>query len=77
MYSLELPCRSDSKEFIQHTVSKYDERSRIILNTLIFAVMEIFLGTRERVGNSRGKGAVSVRTIEASVYFLSVWTVRF
>ena len=36
----------------------------IIPNTIISAAMGILLGTQERVRNSRGKQAISVRSTE-------------
>ena len=41
---------------------------KIILNYLKSAAMRYFQGTQERVRNSRGKRAISVRAIEVLLY---------
>ena len=37
---------------------------------MMFAAMRFFLGTQERVRNSHGKRAISVRATEVSLYYL-------
>ena len=70
VYSLESPHRGDSNECTQHTV--YSIKKKITLNYPKSAVKEFFLGTQERVRNSRGKRAISVRAIEVLLYLNSI-----
>ena len=58
--------RGDSFAYTQHAFSR---RIRDLeLSEIISAVMENNLRTQERVPNSRGKRAISVRAIDVSVY---------
>ena len=56
MFSLEPPRRGDSNEYTQHTVINIKISQLIIPNIIMSAaIMEFFLGTQERIRNSRGK----------------------
>ena len=46
----------------------YNKKKKITLNYPKSAAMVIFQGTQERVRNSRGKRAVSVRATEGLLY---------
>ena len=67
MFSLESPHRGDSNEYTQYTVYNTNGKSLSIIPNL--KPKDFFLGTQERVRNSRGKRAVSVRAIEVLLYF--------
>ena len=73
MFSLASPHRGDSDKNTQHTIINIKKRkSEIIPNTIISAAMSFFLlGTQERVQNSRGKRAISVRAADVQLYYLS------
>ena len=64
MFSLESPQRGDSNEYIQYTIPQY---KKIILNYSKSAPMG-FVSRTQGVQNSRGKRAISVRTIEVLLY---------
>ena len=49
------------------------EKRKISLNDKKSAAMEFLPGTRERVRNSCGKQAISVRAIEVLLYLEAVW----
>ena len=66
MFSLESPRRGDSNDYTQYTV--FNIKKKIGLNYPKSAAMEFFLGTQERVRNSRGKRAISVRATEVLLY---------
>ena len=57
VFSLESPHRGDSNEYTQHTIININRKKslEILQNTMIYAAMIFFLGTQERVRNSRGK----------------------
>ena len=63
MFSLESPHRGDSNENTQYAIFNVNK-----MNTLNYpksaAMGFFFQGTQERVRNSRGKRAISVRAIE-------------
>ena len=59
VYSLESPQRGDSNEYTQYT--DFNIKKKTTLNYPKSAAMGFFLGTQERVRNSRGKRAISVR----------------
>ena len=62
-FSLESPHRGDSNEYTIYTIVSM--KMKFTLNYPEYAAMEFFLeGTTERVRNSRGKRAISVRAIE-------------
>ena len=66
LFSLESPNRGDSNEYTQHNfIINMKRKSPFnILNIIMSAAMGIFLGTQERVRNSRGKRAISVWATE-------------
>ena len=66
MFLLESPHRGDSKEYTQYTV--FNIKKKITLNYPKSAAMGFFLGIQERVRNSHGKRAISVRAIEVLLY---------
>ena len=70
MLSLELPHRGDSNEYTQHTI--FDILMKITLNYSKSAAMGFFPGTQERVRNSHGKRAISVRTTEVLMYIYAM-----
>ena len=63
MFSLESPYRGDSNEHTKYT------NFYIYIYKSASAAMGYFLGTQERVRNSRGKRAISVRSTEVLLYF--------
>ena len=68
MFSLESPHRGDSNEYIQYTVSNI--KRRITFNYPKSTDKGFYLGTQERVRNSRGKRAISVRAIEVLMFMV-------
>ena len=66
MFSLESPHRGDSSEYTQYTFFNMSKKNT--LNYPKSAAIGFFLGTQERVRNSRGKRAISVRAIEVLLY---------
>ena len=66
VFSLESPHRGDSNEYTQYTV--FDIKKKITLNYPKSAAKGFFLGTQERVRNSRGKRAISVPATEVLLY---------
>ena len=67
---LELPHRGDSNEYTQYTI--FNIKKKITLNYPKSAAIGVrFQGTQERVRNSRGKGAISVRATEVLLYLCS------
>ena len=69
VFSIESPHRGDSNEHTQHTIINIKRKSpELIPNTIMLAVMGVLLGTQERVRNSRGKQAISVRATEVLLY---------
>ena len=66
MFSLESPHLGDSNEYTQYTI--FNIKQKITLNYPKSAAMGFFQGTQERVRNSRGKRAISVRAIEGQLY---------
>ena len=74
MFLLESPHRDDSNEYKQNTlsISKRSKRKspEIIQTTIMSAATGFLVGTQERVRNSRGKRAISVRAIEVLLYFV-------
>ena len=69
MLSIESPHRGDSNENTRYTVFNIKEE-RNPLNHPESAAMGFFQGTQERVRNSRGKRAISVRATEFLLYSL-------
>ena len=66
MFSFESPHGGDSNEYTKYTI--FSIKKRITLNYPESAAMGFFQGTQERVRNSRGKRAISVRAIEVLLY---------
>ena len=63
VFSLESPQRDDSNEYTQHTIFNIKKENYPYLSQ-IFSYGFLFQGTQERVQNSRGKRAISVRATE-------------
>ena len=58
--------RGDSKEYTQYTI--FNIKKKITLNYPNLQMWDFFLGTHERVRNSRSKRDISVRAIEVLLY---------
>ena len=67
MFSLESPHRGDSNVFAQYTI--FNIKKKITLNYPKSGAKGFVQGTQERVRNSRGKRAISVRDPEVLLYF--------
>ena len=65
MFSYESPYRGDSNECTQYTISNIKEK--IALNFPKYAALRFFPRIQERVRNSRGKRAISVRATEGQL----------
>ena len=70
VFSKESPRKGDSKEYTQYTCTIFNVKEKITLNFPKSAAMAFFQGIQERVRNSRGKRAISVRAIEVLLYAL-------
>ena len=68
VFSFESPQGGDSNEYTQYTIFN----KKITLNYPKSAAMEVFIGTQERVQDSRGKRAISVRAIEVLYFEISL-----
>ena len=69
VFSLESPHRGDSNEYTQYTIFIIKMKSpQIILN---LQLRVFFLGTQERVQNSRGKRAISFEPLK--FYCMCKW----
>ena len=66
MFPLESPQRGDSNVYTQYTI--FIIKKKITPDYSNSAAMGFFLGTQERVRNSRGKRAISVRATEVLLY---------
>ena len=66
VFTLESPHRGDSNEYTQYTICNMNMKNT--LNYPKSAAMGFFQGTQERVRNSWGKRAISVRAIEVILY---------
>ena len=66
VFSLESPHRGDSNENTQHT--NFNRKKKISPNYPKSAAMDFFQGIQNRVRNSPGKRAISVRAIEVLLY---------
>ena len=66
VFSLESPHRGDSNEYTQYTIVNI--KKKFTLNFPKSAARGFFQATQERVRNSRGKRAISVRAIEFQPY---------
>ena len=77
VYSLESSHRGDSYEYTQHTFSRKNNRSQIISILLLYLQSwKKFLGTHERVRNSRDKRAIGVRAMALQLQlFICVYNV--
>ena len=70
LFSLESPHRGDSNEYT-HAIINIKRKSHYYLkynNVCSYGIF--FLGTIERVRDSRGKRAIGVRAIEVLLYFV-------
>ena len=75
MFSLESPPRGDSYEYKQYTI--FCIKKKITLNHYKSAAIGFFSkGTQERVRNSPGKRAISVRATEGLLLFINFATER-
>ena len=63
VFPLELPHRGDSNVYTQYTILIMKKKKSLQI-ILILQLSDFFLGTQERVRNSRGKRAISVRANE-------------
>ena len=72
VFSLESPHRGDSNENTQYTIFNMNKKNT--LNYPKSAAMGFFQETQERVRNSRGKRAISVRAIEVLLYVVKCRT---
>ena len=71
MFSLESPHRGDSNEYTQYTI--FSIKKKIILkNCRKFGAVGFFQETQERVRNSRGRRAISVRDTAVLLYFINL-----
>ena len=68
VFSLESPHRGDSNEYTQNTI--FNIKKELILNCTKSAAMGFLHGTQERVRDSRGKRAISVRATEVLLYIV-------
>ena len=66
VFSIESPHRGDSNEYTQYAI--FNIKKKITLNYYKSAVNGFSQGTQERVRNSSGKRAISVRAIEVLLY---------
>ena len=62
VFSLESPHRGDSNEYTQYTT--FNMQKKNTLNYFKLQPRDFFLGTQERVRNSRGKRTISVQASE-------------
>ena len=76
MFSLELPHRGDSNEYKQHTI--FNIKKKITLNYPKSAAVGFFQGTQERVRDSHGRQAISVRATEVLLYlYYEIYLCKF
>ena len=66
VFSLESPHGGDSNEYTQYTLFNIKKSPEIIPKLQLW---DFFSRTQERLRNSRGKRAISVRAIEVLLYF--------
>ena len=71
MFSLESPHRGDSNEYTQHAIINIKKKTTLNYHKYdnVCSYRIFSLRTQERVRNSRGKRAISVRSIEVLLYF--------
>ena len=72
VFSLESSHRGDSNGYKQHTIFNIKKKEKNTLNYPKSATVGFFLGTQERVRNSRGGRAISVRATEVLLY-MQIW----
>ena len=68
MFSLESPHRGDSNEYTHNTIFNKQKGNHPKLSQ-ICSYAFLYQGTQERVRNSRGKRAISVRATEVLLYY--------
>ena len=68
MFSLESPRRGDSNENTQYTIFDLSKENHPKFSEICRQVSFFFQETQERVRNSRGKRAISVRAIKVLLY---------
>ena len=69
-FSIESPHRGDSNDYTQYTIFNMSKKKQPKLSQICnYGIF--FQGTQERVRNSRGKRAISVRAIEFLLYIVS------
>ena len=75
VFSLESPHRGDSNEYTQHVIINIKKKTTLNYHKYdnVCSYRIFSLKTQERVRNSRGKRAVSVRAIEVVQYFFGVF----
>ena len=66
VFLLESPHRGDSNEYTHYT--SFNIKKENTLNYTNLQLWDFFLGTQDRVRNSRGKRAISVRATEVLLY---------
>ena len=66
-FSLESPHRGGSTEYTQHTIFNIKKNHPILSHIISYGIF--FQGIQERVRNSRGKRAISVRATEGLLYY--------
>ena len=72
LFSLESPHQGDSYENTQYTIFNMNKMNTLNYPTSAAQLWDFFQGTQERVRNSRGKRAISVRATEVPLYFENV-----
>ena len=68
MFSLESPHRGDSNEYTHYTIFNKQKGNHPKLSQ-ICSYAFLYQGTQERVRNSRGERAISVRATEVLLYY--------
>ena len=70
VFSLESPHRGDSNEYTQHAIINIKKKTTLNYHKYdnVCSYRIFSLRTQERVRNSRGKRAISVRAIEVLLY---------
>ena len=70
MFSLESPHRGDSNEYTQHAIINIKKKTTLNYHKYdnVCSYRIFSLRTQERVRNSRGKRAISVRAIEVLLF---------
>ena len=67
VFSLETSQQGDSNEYTQYTISQYKRENHSELSQNLH-LWDLFQRTQERVRNSRGKRAISVRATQVLLY---------